>query len=342
MWRRAVKTTAVGIPAAAVCGSLWYRETHRPVLPPHRLRDLSESTIVMTGATSGIGKAAAAKFLSLGATVVCGCRDLNRGAAVKNELLDGSKGVSVGQVEFLPLDLSDMESVKQFAHECQRRHSNSIVVIVSAAAEIIYEPGAKTPQGLDRTFATNHLGVQALVAELEPVLLNEATGRAPHCRRRVVLLGSRLETRGSVDPVVVQSSGGAELHQQYAAADPMTRYADSKRCNMLLATALAERWRDRAVDVLSVSPGMVHTSLWRHFPKWYQALTFPIRAIALRSAEEAAEGVVFAAAAEEAGGKSGAYLSDGVEIEPSQGSRDAHLARRLYEECRQLIEKCTR
>lgn len=342
MWRRAVKTTALGIPAAAACGSLWYRWTHRPVLPPHSLRDLSGSTVVMTGATSGIGKAAAAKLASLGATVVCGCRDLSRGAAVKNELLSGSKEVSAGQVEILPLDLADMASVRRFAHECRRRHPKSIAVVVSAAAEIVYESGTKTPQGLDQTFATNHLGVQALVAELEPVLLDENVGHAPRCKKRVVIVGSRLEARGSVDPEVVQASGGAELHRQYTAADPMMRYADSKRCNALLATALTERWRERAVDVFSVSPGMVHTSLWRHFPRWYQALTFPIRAIALRSAEEAAEGVVFAAAAVEAEGKSGAYLSDGVEIEPSQGSRDAQLAERLFEACRQLIDECPR
>ena len=43
----------------------------------------------------------------------------------------------------------------------------------------------------------------------------------------------------------------------------MLRYADTKLCNMLLAAALAERWRGKGVDVLAVTPGMVHTGLWR-------------------------------------------------------------------------------
>lgn len=116
--------------------------------------------------------------------------------------------------------------------------------------------------------------------------------------------------------------------------------------------------------MLAVTPGMVHTSLWRHFPLWcvpttprpsyssplaliltipgpcrYQILTYPIRAVALRSAEDAAQGVVYAAAAVEADGRSGAYLADGIEVEPSPAARDVQLAARLYAVCDQLISE---
>ena len=341
MLRRAAQGAAVGIPAAALAGSVWYRETHRPKLPPHQLRDLSGSTVVMTGATSGIGKAAAAKLASLGATVVLGCRDAGRGEAAKEEIV-AAEGIEAERVEVLQLDLADVSSVRAFARECQRRHPNDLAVVVSAAAEIVYEPGRRNSTGADLAFATNHLGLQALVAELEPALLRplpqKPDGESHH--RRVVIVGSRLETRGSVDPEVLLETRGAALRPDYATAEPMIRYADTKRCNALLTTALAGRWREQAVDVLSVTPGMVHTGLWRHFPLWYQTLTYPIRAVALRSAADAAEGVVFAAAAVEADGKSGAYLSDGVEIEPSQGSRDAQLAARLHEVCSRLISDC--
>ena len=154
-----------------------------------------------------------------------------------------------------------------------------------------------------------------------------------------MIVGSRLETRGLVEPDVVQQTRGAQLNSSYAARDPMLRYADTKRCNALLATALAGRWEGQPVDVLTVTPGMVHTGLWRHFPQWYQALTYPIRAVALRSADDAAQGVVFAAAALEAEGKSGAYLSDGVEVQPSQGALDTAVAGRLYEVCSEIIGK---
>ena len=152
-----------------------------------------------------------------------------------------------------------------------------------------------------------------------------------------MIVGSRLETRGVVEPEVVQQTRGAQLSSDFATRDPMRRYADTKRCNALLATALAARWRGQPVDVLSVTPGMVHTGLWRNFPQWYQALTFPIRAVALRSADDAAQGVVYAAAALEADGKSGVYLSDGVEVQPSQGALDTALAGRRFEVCNEII-----
>ena len=150
-------------------------------------------------------------------------------------------------------------------------------------------------------------------------------------------MGSRLEARGLVEPDVVQQTRGAQLSAEFDSRDPMNRYADTKRCNALLATALAARWRGQPIDVLSVTPGMVHTRLWRNFPQWYQALTYPIRAVALRSADDAALGVVYAAAALEVDGKSGAYLSDGVEVQPSQGAKDIAVAGRLFEVCSEII-----
>ena len=92
---------------------------------------------------------------------------------------------------------------------------------------------------------------------------------------------------------------------------------------MLLADELAaRRWAGR-VAVLTVSPGMVDTGLWRHFPLWYQAVTWPVRATALRSVDDGAVGVVWAAAAREAEGLSGVLLADGVTVDVSEAARDA-------------------
>ena len=173
MWprvRRAAGAIIIGVPAVALGASAWYREQHRPKLPPHHLRDLNGATVVMTGATSGIGKAVASRLVSQGATVVIGCRDESRGEASRQEILSGA-GISAEQVEVLPLDLANIGSVKAFARECQARHPRSISTLISVAAEIVYEHPRLTASGADLGFATNHLGLQALVSELEPSLV---------------------------------------------------------------------------------------------------------------------------------------------------------------------------
>ena len=175
MWprvRRAAGATIIGVPAVALGASAWYREQHRPKLPPHHLRDLNGATVVMTGATSGIGKAVASRLVSQGATVVIGCRDESRGEASRQEILSGAGiPISAEQVEVLPLDLANIGSVKAFARECQARHPRSISTLISVAAEIVYEHPRLTASGADLGFATNHLGLQALVSELEPSLV---------------------------------------------------------------------------------------------------------------------------------------------------------------------------
>ena len=167
----------------------------------------------MTGATSGIGKAVASRLVSLGATVVIGCRDETRGEASREEILKatlcGGGEVTAAQVEVLPLDLADVRSVKAFARECQARHPHSISTLISVAAEIVYEHPRLTASGADLAFATNHLGLQALVTGLEPSLLQASRtadrkrvgvprtqpSRTRHCARglclRAVLLGRR-------------------------------------------------------------------------------------------------------------------------------------------------------
>lgn len=173
MWprvRRAAGATIIGVPVVALGASAWYREQHRPKLPPHHLRDLNGATVVMTGATSGIGKAVASRLVSQGATVVIGCRDESRGEASRQEILSGA-GISAEQVEVLPLDLANIGSVKAFARECQARHPRSISTLISVAAEIVYEHPRLTASGADLGFATNHLGLQALVSELEQSLV---------------------------------------------------------------------------------------------------------------------------------------------------------------------------
>ena len=214
-------------------------------------------------------------------------------------------------------------------------------MVVSAAAEIHTEPST-TSHGLDTSFATNHLGLHAMLQQLEPALLHrsqmEGVGRP-----RVVLIGSRLETKGStlLSIPTLESTNGKRYDTEKVLS-PMDRYATTKFGNMLLAQSLSDRWRERGgPSVYVLTPGMVNTGLWRNFPVWYRALTWPLRTVALRTTEEAALGVVWAVTAVEAEKLqvkgSYVYLSDGTSIEPSTAARDSAMAQKLYGVCEGLI-----
>ena len=336
--RRAAAIVAVGVPVTVLVSGRMYREQHRPSLPPYEQHDMRGRAVVLTGGTSGIGLAAASNLAALGARVVLGSRDPARGEAARAIILASAADADV---RVLPLDTSNARSVSTFARAAAEACGGRVDVLVGAAGEVRYEAGA-TSSGVDLGFATNHLGLQGLVGELEPALVHGGDSRRPS---RVVIVGSKLERRGEVDVDAIEATRGGRLRAGPSpdAFDPMRCYADTKHANMLLATHLAERWRAGGAPtaVFSVTPGMVNTGLWSHYPLWYRALTFPLRAVALRTPEEGAAGVVFAATATalDAPARSGAYLADGRDVEPSGGSRDAAKAHRLFEVCQGIIAR---
>lgn len=375
---RASAAIVLGIPAAVLTAGVFYHEKRKPVLPPATLRkDLAHATIVMTGATSGIGQATALQLATSGASFILGSRDAQRSEETTSTLLEAG----ATSVKTFELDISNMKSVQTFCDQVLAHTPNGIDVVVSAAAEIHTEPeGQRTKEGIDLSFATNHLGLHVLLQQLEPVLLQQRHGNKQEQRRpRVVLVGSRLETKGSTllsIPSLKTSHGqilvgdsvsygqrlikenNASANEEHSDAttllslppilSPMDRYAVTKFSNMLLAQSLSDRWRRRgrgsavSPKVLVVTPGMVNTGLWRHFPLWYRTLTWPLRTVALRTAEEAASGVVWAVASVEAEAmtvdNSYVYLSDGVSIEPSTPARNSELAGELFDACDVLME----
>lgn len=135
-----LKTSLLLSPVLIVSSCVWYRETHRPQVQAYKPSDLTGQIIVTTGATSGIGRASAKALRDLGATIINGSRS------------DGS------------LDLSDLSSVKRFAKKI--KEGQKCDIILAYAAEIYTDPDKRSVDGYDATFATNHLGLQALLSEL--------------------------------------------------------------------------------------------------------------------------------------------------------------------------------
>lgn len=296
-----------------------------PPIGPFPQRDLRGRVVVVTGGTSGIGRSTASRLVQRGAIVVIGSRDAARGSATAKalEAAASNSGGVTGSVVVLPLDVSSPASTVAFADavslldEVAQRNGGGIDALLLGAAEIPMDEGCTTDEGVDLAFATNHLGAHTLLTMLEPAL-RRGGQRERGRNSRVVVISSRLENHAVPSLDELESSAGArfvalrEAKPKDVAAgdsnvddtkpakfDPMLTYAATKRCNMALVLERHARWSKEGtpIEIVAVTPGMVNTDLWRHYSKWFRALTSPVRAAFLRTAEDASEGVFFALAA---------------------------------------------
>ena len=198
------------------------------------LTDQSDRTVVITGASSGLGLIAARELAGAGARVVLAVRDVEKGRAVADGL--------PGRTEVRHLDVADLGSVARFAEAWR----GPIAVLVNNAG-IMAAPFTITPDGFESQFATNYLGPFALTQAL-----------LPHVTDRVVTVSSQLHRTGSVH---LDDLGSVE--RPYDAAHA---YADSKLAAVLFALELRRRLEQAHSPVRSIvaHPGIASTTLARH------------------------------------------------------------------------------
>lgn len=207
--------------------------------------DQSGRTAIVTGANSGIGYEAARALARKGAHVILACRDLARAEAAARRLRDERPA---GRVEVLRLDLSDLESVREFAAQFAAAHARLDLLICNAG--VMVPPESRTRQGFELQFGTNHLGHFALVGRLLPRVL--ATPGA-----RVVVVSSGVHHNGRI--VLDDLDFRRRRYSAWRA------YAQSKLANLLFALELQRRL-DRAgagAIVTAAHPGWTATDLQR-------------------------------------------------------------------------------
>ena len=278
------------------------------------IADQRGKTIIVTGANSGIGFAAATHLARAGAHVVLACRSEQRGTdaleRLRGELPDAS-------IELRLLDLGDLASVRAFA-DGVRRDFDQLHVLVNNAG-IMFPPFARTKDGFESQFGVNHLGHFALTGLLLPLL--DATEGA-----RVVTVSS-----------VAHKLGGLDLEDPHFEArrySKLKSYGQSKLANLLFTYELQRRLEaaGSGVQAMAVHPGWTATNL--------QDETGWIRFLNPLFAMPPAQGslpTVFAAVAEEAkGGRyygpHGAFEWRGypVEVGSTKASHDEAVASRLW------------
>ncbi len=266
-------------------------------------------TCVVTGANSGIGKATTTGLVRQGAHVVMVSRDGPRGEAAQAEIQSVTGNPSV---DLLLADLSSQTAVRTLAAEITSS-LDSLHVLVNNAG-VLVSPRVETVDGLEYTFAVNHLAPFLLTN----LLLDLLTASAP---ARVVTVTSNAHRMGRIRFDDLQG------HNQFRA---MGAYSQSKLGNILFTYELARRVEGRGVTVNCVHPGGVNTNFGNNTKGAFSAM-FRFFKPLMRSPEKGAETVLYAATASEMEGVTGEYLVDRESRASSRRSYDEGLARQLWD-----------
>jgi len=267
------------------------RSTASEVVAGH---DLRGKTIVITGASSGIGYEAVRALLSAHAEVIIAGRDQAKGEQAVQALHTEYPG---SQVQFLPLDLGSLASVRQTA-EHFFAHWNTLDALINNAA-IAATPLGYTPDGFEQQFATNFLGHFLLARSLLPALRNAAPAR-------VVSLTSGTHRASDIH--------FEDIQYQHRPYDKWEAYGQSKTADALLAVALTRHWREQGITANAVNPGGVLTGLQQHLSaeerraRYYDAEGKLLPSF--KTPEQGAATTVWASVAPELEGIGGLYLED--------------------------------
>jgi NAD(P)-dependent dehydrogenase (short-subunit alcohol dehydrogenase family) len=289
--------------------------------------------VVITGATSGIGQSTAERLAAKGARIIQIARDRNRGAWAQARLEQIAPTLEHA-IHYA--DLSLMSEVSDVAKTICATEPRIDVLINNAGA--IFNTRGLTAEGLERTFALNHMAYFGLTL----LLLGRLRDCAP---ARIINTASDAHAAATLDFDDLQSAvpyGRRDWVTKLRYGGPAYEvYARSKLCNVLFTRALAQRLAGTGVTANSVHPGFVAT---RFADDAGGLIAFSMR-IAKRFARppsRGAETLVYLASSPEVAGTSGLYFHDRVPASPSPAGLQDVAAERLWQESMQLWEQCSR
>jgi NAD(P)-dependent dehydrogenase (short-subunit alcohol dehydrogenase family) len=256
--------------------------------------DLTGVRAIVTGASSGLGAETARVLATAGAEVTLAVRNPAAGEAVADAITDSG---AAHPPRIRPLDLADQASVRRFSEDW-----TGPLHLLIANAGIVTGGLARTTDGWELQFATNHLGHFALTTGLHDAL---AEGAADRGEARIVSVSSTAHMRAGVD--------FDDPHFERHAYDPQIAYARSKTANALFAVEATRRWAANGIFANAVNPGGIATGLQRNFtPAQKQSLAAAEAAgtFTYKTVEQGAATSIVAAVSPQFARTGGHYLDD--------------------------------
>jgi retinol dehydrogenase-14 len=275
---------------------------------------LSGKVVLITGGTSGIGKAAATALAGMGATVVITGRNEERGKRALQEIREESGNDGV---ELILADLTVQDEVRRLAEELRERH-NQLEVLVNNAGLVLSER-TETPDGIETQLAINHLAPFLLTNLLLDLLKESAPSR-------IVTVSSDAHRWAKIDLDDLQS------RKRYRG---MQVYGKTKLANIMFTYELAERLEGTGVTANCMHPGGVNTNFGNN-QGGPMNLLFRLFKPFMRSPEQGADTLIYLASSPEVEGMTGKYLADRKVKAASDAAYDETTRKRLWEASEEL------
>ena len=270
--------------------------------------------VLITGGTSGIGKAAATALAGMGATVVITGRNEERGKRALQEIREESGNDGV---ELILADLTVQDEVRRLAEELRERH-NQLEVLVNNAGLVLSER-TETPDGIETQLAINHLAPFLLTNLLLDLLKKSAPSR-------IVTVSSDAHRWAKIDLDDLQS------RKRYRG---MQVYGKTKLANIMFTYELAERLEGTGVTANCIHPGGVNTNFGNN-QGGPMNLLFRLFKPFMRSPEQGADTLIYLASSPEVEGMTGKYLADRKVKAASDAAYDETTRKRLWEASEEL------
>jgi retinol dehydrogenase-14 len=272
-------------------------------------------TVLVTGGSGGIGKATALGLATMGAHLAITGRDRGRADDAAHEI----RTAGGGRVEVFVADLSSQSEVRRLADEILQTLPRIHVLVNNVGG--YWNTRHITADGLERTFAVNHLASFLLTN----LLLDRLKQSAPS---RVVTVASHAQAMGRIEFDDLQGE------RSYSGA---RAYNQSKLANVLFTYELARRLQATSVTANALHPGVVRTSFGAEDPAVVQRLFIPFLMHFMKAPAQGAATSIYLASAPDVEQVSGRYFVDNKPTRSSERSYDEATAARLWQLSADLV-----
>ena len=264
---------------------------------------------VVTGSSSGIGKATALGLAKAGASVILVCRSQEKGEAAMREIIQKS---SNQKVSLMIADLSSQNAIRRLANDLSASHDKLHVLVNNAGAFLAKRH--LTEDGLEMTFAVNYLAPFLLTNLLLPILKAGVPSR-------IVTVASTAHHGTTIDFDNLQGERGYSGFRAYS---------QSKLADIMFTYELARRLEGNNVTANCLHPGVVRTNLGKN-NWWMFRLALTLFAPFLLSAEGGARTSIYLATSRDLEGVTGKYFVKEKEAKSSKESYDESVGKRLWD-----------